>query len=239
MLSALLLTTLYLFLFYTPVAALQVTPGSPCAQHCIDNTDDDPFSAASSSTTASDIVCTDAAFGTEGTGARFRECVECLQKSDKVNGTESDLHWLLYNLRFALSSGDLLEETWEEPCVSCLQSTTDQYYLSNFLSVLKGACAQRPEAGTLLGITGDIFSRDAINTTVATEDSSTSTSDDSGGATSISKTVGSESIPMYSTPPSAGSAYGMGTKERASTSMDTKRSIGADGRVRHEYYDLL
>ncbi|KAL1896643.1 hypothetical protein Cpir12675_002739 [Ceratocystis pirilliformis] len=348
MLPALLLTTLYLFLFYTPVAALQVTPGSPCAQHCIDNTADDPFSAASSSTTASDIVCTDAAFGTEGTGARFRECVECLQKSGKVNGTESDLHWLLYNLRFALStclynpdvlpesqrinspclipsacqplepaitqgdinasttaaptsmyeycaagSGDLLEETWEEPCVSCLQSTTDQYYLSNFLSVLKGACAQRPEAGTLLGIAGDIFSRDAINTTVATEDSSTSTGGDSGGmntpiivgisvgaslvlvggiglfwvyfqrkkhfertsaagaasatahlnhseiwATSISKTVGSESIPMYSTSQSAGSAYGMGTKERASTSMDTKIWIGADGRVGHEYYDL-
>ncbi|KAL5604109.1 hypothetical protein BROUX41_002098 [Berkeleyomyces rouxiae] len=221
--------------------ALQVTPGSPCAQQCIDNTAADPFAALSSNTNASDIVCTDDAFGNAGAGTKFRECVECLQKSDKVNGTESDLHWLLYNLRFTLGtclfnpavlpeaqqinspcltpsacqplepaitqgnlsasdpaiygycsagSGDLLTQSWEEPCAACLQSTTDQYYLSNFLAVLKGACAQQPAPGALLSMTGEIFSRSAVNVTVTTSDDSTNDSDDDSGGMNTPIIVG-------------------------------------------------
>ncbi|CAI4213815.1 unnamed protein product [Parascedosporium putredinis] len=64
----------------------------------------DPFSPDSSSTNATDIVCQDSKFANDAVGIKYKSCLECLQKSQKTNGTESDISWLLYNLRFALGT---------------------------------------------------------------------------------------------------------------------------------------
>lgn len=49
-------------------------------------------------------------------------------------------------------------------CVSCLQSSASTY-TANFLLALQAGCKQEPEPGTLLSITGSLFSTTAINIT--------------------------------------------------------------------------
>ncbi|KAL8410099.1 hypothetical protein RB594_008260 [Gaeumannomyces avenae] len=81
--------------------ALQVAPGSPCASACLDRADADAFDPNASSTTVSDIVCDDQDFTSTVKGLKFKECTECLQSSRHVSGSEADLYWYLYNLRYA------------------------------------------------------------------------------------------------------------------------------------------
>ncbi|KLU90031.1 hypothetical protein MAPG_08998 [Magnaporthiopsis poae ATCC 64411] len=82
-------------------AALQVAPGSPCASACLDRSDGDARDPNASSTSVSDIVCDDQDFTSTVKGLKFKECTECLQSSRHVNGSEADLYWYLYNLRYA------------------------------------------------------------------------------------------------------------------------------------------
>ncbi|KFA49448.1 hypothetical protein S40293_05753 [Stachybotrys chartarum IBT 40293] len=102
---------------------LEVTPGSSCATFCLDEGMDNGFDSASSSTNTSDVTCRDVDFASGEVGIKFQSCLECLQKSDKVNGTESDLHWFLYNLRYTLSSclfsfPNELPNIVDSPCVT-------------------------------------------------------------------------------------------------------------------------
>ncbi|KAI1171936.1 hypothetical protein F4777DRAFT_26573 [Nemania sp. FL0916] len=82
--------------------ALQVTPGSTCAAFCLDNPESDPLSANSSSTKPGDITCTDDSYDNSPAGIKFKNCVDCLQKSNATSGTESDVSWFLYNIRYSL-----------------------------------------------------------------------------------------------------------------------------------------
>ncbi|KAH7318581.1 hypothetical protein B0I35DRAFT_479072 [Stachybotrys elegans] len=216
-LSALKLFSSGLLLVHT-AAALEVTPGSSCASFCLDRVTGDSFNPAASSTGSSDITCSDLDFSQEEAGIKFQNCLECLQTSEKVNGTESDLHWYLYNLRFALSSclfsipnepvnyvgspcvldyaceplRDSLSEDDFDPdnqdaygycsandgvferryrsCVGCLQASTEQTYLSNFVVALHAGCEQRPEPGTLLGLSESIFTSSPVNVTDPADD---------------------------------------------------------------------
>ncbi|KAK0392347.1 hypothetical protein NLU13_1842 [Sarocladium strictum] len=89
--------------------ALQVTPGSPCAEFCVDDKALDPSDPTSSNnnnnntntTTSKDIVCNDFDFSSGKTGKTFQRCMTCLQGSDFARGSESDLDWFLYNLRYS------------------------------------------------------------------------------------------------------------------------------------------
>ncbi|KAL2212144.1 hypothetical protein CC79DRAFT_346666 [Sarocladium strictum] len=83
------------------VAALQVTPGSPCAEFCVDQKGDDTADPKSSSTDGDDIVCNDFEFSSDKAGKKFQQCMTCLQGSDFAKGSESDLDWFLYNLRYS------------------------------------------------------------------------------------------------------------------------------------------
>lgn len=67
------------------VSALQVTPGSSCASTCL---------SASSTTTASEIVCDDSDYFSPA-GVKFKDCLECLQTSEEATGSESDSSWLI------------------------------------------------------------------------------------------------------------------------------------------------
>ncbi|KAI9898352.1 hypothetical protein N3K66_006712 [Trichothecium roseum] len=109
-LSMLLVATAAILLFLVgPAAALEVTPGSSCASICLDadSGEKDAFDPAASTTNTTDITCLDDSFSSEkGKGKKFHDCLECLQKSKKVDEEqdESDLHWYLYNLRYSLST---------------------------------------------------------------------------------------------------------------------------------------
>lgn len=52
-----------------------------------------------------------------------------------------------------------------DSCVQCLQSSTDQVYVSNFLIALDAGCQQKPQAGHLLGLSGSLFVSEAVNIT--------------------------------------------------------------------------
>lgn len=115
-----------------PAFCLEVTPGSSCASICMDEEGGDPFSPDSSSTNATDIVCQDSKFANDAVGIKYKSCLECLQKSQKTNGTESDISWLLYNLRFALGT--------------CLYGFEDKDKVINSPCVINWACEPLKDA---------------------------------------------------------------------------------------------
>ncbi|KAI9149215.1 hypothetical protein HJFPF1_11264 [Paramyrothecium foliicola] len=217
-------------------SCLEVTPGSSCSSFCLDIGRKDGFDPAASTTNSSEIVCQDLDFSTRDEGVKFKTCLECLQKSEKVNETESDLHWYLYNLRYALSTclfsipdessdhfvnspciiehacrplrysltadallanntntygyciadGGSFQGDSLKPCVSCLQASNDQSYLSNFMVALQAGCQQKPEPGDLLSLSGTVFAKDAVNITAPVRD----IRDDPEGAGSGTLTTG-------------------------------------------------
>ena len=123
---------LTLFSLLHSAISLQVTPGSPCAALCMDQEDGDPYSPDSSTTNATDIVCQDSLYSDSKEGAKFKSCMECLQKSDKTNGTEADNYWLLYNLRHSLGT--------------CLYGFDDEKKVINSPCIISWACEPLEEA---------------------------------------------------------------------------------------------
>ncbi|TRX88025.1 hypothetical protein FHL15_011080 [Xylaria flabelliformis] len=83
-------------------SALQVTPGSTCAAFCLDNPESDPLSPGSSNTATSDITCTDDSFDNSATGIKFKNCVDCLQKSNATSIAAVSLTIKLDNVRYSV-----------------------------------------------------------------------------------------------------------------------------------------
>lgn len=75
------------------VSSLYVVPGSDCAALCLGN------STSSSSTESTiditDVACLNDNFDTEAKGIKFRNCMDCLQKSEEADGDNSDVKWML------------------------------------------------------------------------------------------------------------------------------------------------
>ncbi|CAI4213812.1 unnamed protein product [Parascedosporium putredinis] len=80
------------------VGALRVANGSPCSSKC----GNDLFS-----TEVENIVCDEGGFSS-GDGLVFKSCVTCESRSSYVTesatGKETDVQWLVYNLRYAAAS---------------------------------------------------------------------------------------------------------------------------------------
>lgn len=129
-LASLLLASILLTLLHTS-AALEVAPGSSCAALCLDS-NLDPFDPASSTTNSADVVCRDSDYGETPAGIKFKQCLECMQKSQKVNGTESDVTWMIYNLRYALGT--------------CLFGFDDESKAINSACVINWACEPLKDA---------------------------------------------------------------------------------------------
>lgn len=110
-------------LLLPPTLSIEVTPGSSCASFCLNDGQTDSLDPSASSTNATDITCHDDSYSTEEAGIKYRNCIQCLAKSAKVNGEESDLHWYLYNMRFTLSTclfgfpAKAEEGQTESPCI--------------------------------------------------------------------------------------------------------------------------
>lgn len=85
--------------------ALEVTPGSSCSTFCLDFEKGNGFDPLASTTNTSDIICKDAGFSSSDVGIKFKKCLECLQKSEKVDGPESDLKWFICKGIWILNRG--------------------------------------------------------------------------------------------------------------------------------------
>lgn len=74
--------------------ALLVAEGSSCSQYCGNTL---------SNTTASDMTCAESGY-TSSAGIVFENCINCELTSDyATTDNETDLQWLLYNVRYAVS----------------------------------------------------------------------------------------------------------------------------------------
>ncbi|OAA61717.1 hypothetical protein SPI_04576 [Niveomyces insectorum RCEF 264] len=93
---------LSLCIFGAVSVAFRVTPGSTCAATCQDDVDAISRSPSTSATNASEIVCDNVDYWSTTTGSKYRDCINCLQNSTAVNGSENDLAWYLYNLRYTV-----------------------------------------------------------------------------------------------------------------------------------------
>ncbi|KAF4980451.1 hypothetical protein FZEAL_3537 [Fusarium zealandicum] len=88
-------------LFFPSTRALQFTPNSECAALCTDGSNSTSTDSNASTTNSSDITCKDDDFSSSGKGISFKNCMNCLQKSDATWKDESDVYWFLYNVRYA------------------------------------------------------------------------------------------------------------------------------------------
>lgn len=77
---------------------LGVARGSPCESVC-----SIPDGNLANDAGAWSQLCSDGNFDATTVGRKSKECINCLKKSNYVNGTDSDLATLLYNLRFTLN----------------------------------------------------------------------------------------------------------------------------------------
>ncbi|KAH7266869.1 uncharacterized protein BKA55DRAFT_499131 [Fusarium redolens] len=91
--------------------------------------------------------------------------------------------------QFAYCEADdsIIKSASYKECISCLQSTSDQKYLANFLVALKAGCIQKPEKGNIIGLSGTIFTSSLIN---ITDPNTNETLPGDGGAPVGSMTTG-------------------------------------------------
>jgi len=75
----------------------------------------------------------------------------------------------------------LLLESHVPNCHACLSQQSKQFYLTNMLTVLNGACTQQPTAGNTVSLEGTIFSNEAMNVTDPTKAHVSSFNPNKGG----------------------------------------------------------
>ncbi|KAK3326463.1 hypothetical protein B0H66DRAFT_161096 [Apodospora peruviana] len=105
-------TKLCLAMAFAPlVSALRVSPNSPCSSKCGNTL---------SSTTGDDMACKASEYS-RGAGTVFESCVGCEATSSYVSKNESDVHWLLHNIRYNIGYclwGELGGSTGTNPCIT-------------------------------------------------------------------------------------------------------------------------
>lgn len=85
------------------VASLQVAPGSPCANVCIDSASSDVDDPDASNTDSSDIVCDNEAYTSTPGGKKFQRCLTCLQTSGHEQTGETDQQWFICGFTLSLT----------------------------------------------------------------------------------------------------------------------------------------
>jgi len=147
-----------LVIFTIPTTAILAVASGKCAGVCGNVT----------TTQASDIVCTDSDYANTPTGQAFENCINCEMNSSAVDPYtgDTDLKWLLYNLRFAMSAclwdypnNTIVQDT---PCITSracgpfqpniqfnnLSTTVNTYdYCGNFSTYQEANCAGCLKAG--------------------------------------------------------------------------------------------
>ncbi|KAG6006243.1 hypothetical protein E4U21_007206 [Claviceps maximensis] len=94
-------------------SALQVAPGSPCSNLCLDDHGSGDGSSSgtgsyvsrtSSFAVRSPQVCLDEEFDSESGVVQSKKCLACLQESTYILGQESDQAWFLFHLRHVFAT---------------------------------------------------------------------------------------------------------------------------------------
>ncbi|KAI1100148.1 hypothetical protein F4804DRAFT_336532 [Jackrogersella minutella] len=86
------------------------------------------------------------------------------------NGTQLD---------YCTADGDAFSGDQLQACVQCFQSSSNQFYMSNFLTALQAGCEQKPQAGDLIGLSGSLFTQFQVNITAAPQNQTTVSKDTS------------------------------------------------------------
>ncbi|KAI1087551.1 hypothetical protein F5B19DRAFT_64134 [Rostrohypoxylon terebratum] len=84
------------------------------------------------------------------------------------NGTQLD---------YCTADGGAFNGSQLQDCVQCFRSSSNQFYMSNFLTALQAGCEQRPQAGNLIGLSGSLFTRFQVNITAAPQNQTTTSND--------------------------------------------------------------
>ncbi|KAI0130041.1 hypothetical protein BJ170DRAFT_297861 [Xylariales sp. AK1849] len=128
-------------------------------------------------------------------------CVYGFPNATETVSSPCDIDYACLPLKTALEAGGLNPDNATEfeycdadggnftgphldACIQCFDSSTNQAYLSNFLTALKAGCQQRPQAGALIGLSGSPFTQFAVNITDPPSNETLS-SGDSSGATAM------------------------------------------------------
>jgi len=111
------LPSVSLLLLASLARALQVAPGSQCAPVCLDQTGGNGLDPNASTTGVSNIICNDADYSTSAVGVKFKSCMECLQSSTAVSGTETDLGWFLCECLRGPAQRRALADVFRQPPV--------------------------------------------------------------------------------------------------------------------------
>lgn len=87
-----------LVLLVSTTHALHFAPDSECAALCSNGSNSTASDSKLATTKPSDVVCEDGEYSDTGNGIRFKNCLNCLQKSDSTWKEESDVYWFLCEL---------------------------------------------------------------------------------------------------------------------------------------------
>lgn len=85
--------------------ALHFTTESECAALCSDGSNSTTSNFKTSTTNSTDVVCEDNEYSGSGNGIRFKNCLNCLQKSDATWKEQSDVYWFLCKSQYVTGSG--------------------------------------------------------------------------------------------------------------------------------------
>ncbi|KAI2463770.1 hypothetical protein F4781DRAFT_106080 [Annulohypoxylon bovei var. microspora] len=86
------------------------------------------------------------------------------------NGTQLD---------YCTADGGAFSGSQLQDCVQCFRSSSNQFYMSNFLTALQAGCEQKPQPGDLVGLSGSLFTQFQVNITAAPQNQTTASNDTS------------------------------------------------------------
>ncbi|KAI0150182.1 hypothetical protein GGR57DRAFT_493251 [Xylariaceae sp. FL1272] len=66
---------------------------------------------------------------------------------------------------YCSADGDFLDNVHLSTCIQCFAASPNQAYMSNFVTALQAGCEQKPAAGTLIGLSGALFTDSLVNIT--------------------------------------------------------------------------
>ncbi|KAI1487287.1 hypothetical protein F5X96DRAFT_681353 [Biscogniauxia mediterranea] len=66
---------------------------------------------------------------------------------------------------YCTADGGKFTDSQLQSCVQCFASSSNQEYMANFIIALHAGCEQKPQPGTLLGLSGSLFTSSLVNIT--------------------------------------------------------------------------
>ncbi|KAI0834652.1 hypothetical protein F5Y06DRAFT_153552 [Hypoxylon sp. FL0890] len=100
---------------------------------------------------------------------------------DPGNGTQLD---------YCTADSGAFSGSQLQDCIQCFRSSSNQFYMSNFLTALQAGCQQKPQPGNLLGLSGSLFTQFQVNITATPQNQTTTSNDTSNTSMTPGAIVG-------------------------------------------------